>query len=1241
NLGLSTPSKCAATNCECKTFQPILSNIRQCTNCHHSWSFHVLPKLMNLPMYFETSNSPQTIMLSTTMELLSMSLFGCQAIPMRIKILLDRLLSAQLAHADVIRLLLTFGWTFQDYSRGYMLTVIVLRVFLYFYFQNSNGSLKDHWEMCNSEEEIIVIQQFLRFPETRQLAYIMLSQGSSPYEQKVSCPITNLTPITNRNFPLSTFSSQLSTSGSITPVSTIAVTANTNKNVNNNSAGSSCTSSGQISPDISSYKLKSDTKCGSKKLQDFTVGLLSPPVTETSPNSTRTLTISSFSNSSSASVSPANENSNNNNKQRNTGSVINSPNGIYNTSYCMKKNRSSNSSGFQEMSKDSDTNLLSPTHRTIGKNDCKRMKSNGNEQNPNSLNNNNNSSDNGNNNSNNSGGQINANINNILANSNCNNPFVTAMAAAAAAAVSGFPLPSSILNSLNPFLNNSNNNNNSMLRNSKSFLDTKLLNEPPVNKSDSLINSNVNCLMAEMKSLDEQFNIDSNLSLSSWTSNSDVLFNPSLINSSFNPSGFPVSSQLTNALMAAIHSKYASSMIPLPGLSAAGGGGGGLSNIPLNNNTPSSSVGTVGGNTSTPTMTAHKSPSSVLCNNNPAVSTNAWNDNQIPLNLGSNNNGTVLNSNNNNNNNNHLLLNELPFNSIDANLFSGNNWLPNALHSLSALEQDRRDPDFLHLNTSLVQRLSTNAVKPKHFNSKCLQENSRHCIPGSLTSTPMMSISSSMAVFPGIVTSMTSTSTMSSMTVHPPHQSTKRKQHENRRLDFVKTRKNAIAAQASTVTTSINQTNSAYSISMITSSEDGRNEGSGYNFSRNKKRVLCTTCKKSFCDKGALKIHYSAVHLKEMHKCTIKGCSMWFSSRRSRNRHSANPNPRLHMTHSSKKLPENATIVDDGSGKVIGRRNPLPNSVLNPPLLPVITTTNSVTGTTTLSYSGWTNEFNDSLHFKESSSKCKPSVKSIFSTCRRKRDRSALGDYVNWPQSSVDSISLTSNDSHGQSNIAAATPSPNLHCRQAQEKKHHSNAWKYNKTEAHSDVEIGNNDHWNESRYMSSIDGSLDGRRVNNKLDCMSSNNSEFGEDNDCDEGNSDDDDEEEEGILLPDGISSYAGENDDFLGINNSEHNIDIGNDSGNDNDDEEEMTSSSENARKTQEELRQQKRRRKHFKSHSITPTSPISTNEVDEKRVFTDVNETNEAPLDEKYLSNKQSNQKSVTSDFSAAVLAQSPC
>lgn len=45
---------------------------------------------------------------------------------------------------------------------------------------------------------------------------------------------------------------------------------------------------------------------------------------------------------------------------------------------------------------------------------------------------------------------------------------------------------------------------------------------------------------------------------------------------------------------------------------------------------------------------------------------------------------------------------------------------------------------------------------------------------------------------------------------------------------------------------------------------------------------------------GTLKIHYNAVHLKIKHRCTVAGCNMVFSSLRSRNRHSANPNPRLH-----------------------------------------------------------------------------------------------------------------------------------------------------------------------------------------------------------------------------------------------------------------------------------------------------------------------------------------------------------
>jgi len=60
------------------------------------------------------------------------------------------------------------------------------------------------------------------------------------------------------------------------------------------------------------------------------------------------------------------------------------------------------------------------------------------------------------------------------------------------------------------------------------------------------------------------------------------------------------------------------------------------------------------------------------------------------------------------------------------------------------------------------------------------------------------------------------------------------------------------------------------------------------------------------------------VHLKEMHRCTVDGCTMMFSSRRSRNRHSANPNPKLHLPQTvRRKLPDNAGglgLADSATG---------------------------------------------------------------------------------------------------------------------------------------------------------------------------------------------------------------------------------------------------------------------------------------------------------------------------------------
>ncbi|GAB0092893.1 hypothetical protein DMENIID0001_079440 [Sergentomyia squamirostris] len=109
-----------------------------------------------------------------------------------------------------------------------------------------------------------------------------------------------------------------------------------------------------------------------------------------------------------------------------------------------------------------------------------------------------------------------------------------------------------------------------------------------------------------------------------------------------------------------------------------------------------------------------------------------------------------------------------------------------------------------------------------------------------------------------------------------------------------------------------------------------------------KKRVQCNVCLKTFCDKGALKIHFSAVHLREMHKCTVEGCSMMFSSRRSRNRHSANPNPKLHSPHLRRKIsPHDGRSAQphpmllQGHGMIPSGLNPLhpfgPFPLLTPP----------------------------------------------------------------------------------------------------------------------------------------------------------------------------------------------------------------------------------------------------------------------------------------------------------------------
>lgn len=78
-------------------------------------------------------------------DVASLVLYGSRALPIRLKILLDQLFN-QLQHAQVTRLLAAFGWTYEDYTRGYILQV-------------SRSTFKNpkrrHWVRRKREREIV------------------------------------------------------------------------------------------------------------------------------------------------------------------------------------------------------------------------------------------------------------------------------------------------------------------------------------------------------------------------------------------------------------------------------------------------------------------------------------------------------------------------------------------------------------------------------------------------------------------------------------------------------------------------------------------------------------------------------------------------------------------------------------------------------------------------------------------------------------------------------------------------------------------------------------------------------------------------------------------------------------------------------------------------------------------------------------------------------------------------------
>uniref|UniRef100_A0A3Q4HG59 Basonuclin zinc finger protein 2 n=1 Tax=Neolamprologus brichardi TaxID=32507 RepID=A0A3Q4HG59_NEOBR len=152
--------RCTLVNCTCECFQPGKIHLRTCDQCKHGWGAHALDKLSTQHLYHPTQ--VEIVQSNVVFDISSLMLYGTQAVPVRLKILLDRLFSV-LKQEEVLHILHGLGWTLRDYVRGYIL-------------QDAAGKVLDRWTIMSREEEIITLQQFLRFGETKSIVELMAIQ---------------------------------------------------------------------------------------------------------------------------------------------------------------------------------------------------------------------------------------------------------------------------------------------------------------------------------------------------------------------------------------------------------------------------------------------------------------------------------------------------------------------------------------------------------------------------------------------------------------------------------------------------------------------------------------------------------------------------------------------------------------------------------------------------------------------------------------------------------------------------------------------------------------------------------------------------------------------------------------------------------------------------------------------------------------------------------------------------------
>nr|XP_061819836.1 zinc finger protein basonuclin-1 [Nerophis lumbriciformis] len=166
---------CTLVNCNCVNFKPGKLKRRQCEHCKHGWVAHALSKLKVHQMY--QSSQVEIVHSNVVFDICSLMLYGTQAIPIRLKILLDRLFSV-LKQEEVIQILNALDWTLQDFIRGYVL-------------QDVAGKVLDRWAIMTFEEEIATLQQFLRFGETKSIVELMALQDKEGQSVLVPSTRTN------------------------------------------------------------------------------------------------------------------------------------------------------------------------------------------------------------------------------------------------------------------------------------------------------------------------------------------------------------------------------------------------------------------------------------------------------------------------------------------------------------------------------------------------------------------------------------------------------------------------------------------------------------------------------------------------------------------------------------------------------------------------------------------------------------------------------------------------------------------------------------------------------------------------------------------------------------------------------------------------------------------------------------------------------------------------------------------